>query len=363
MARTSTTRPVLVVTADPALVDSVSRLAAAAGAGLAVAGDPDEALRCWPAAAMVLVGPDQVDALAARSTPRRPELQVVAVGQVPDRVYRSALRLGAQSVLELPGAGPWLLGALADLSEASAPPGRSIAVVGASGGAGASVFAASLAAVASRGDDVLLVDLDPFGPGQRQLVGHEDEAGISWHDLAASTGRLGAGSLREAVPRRQRLGVLGWSDDRRAPVPPAVVEEAVAAAVRGHGWVVVDVPRRWDEEVRTVLSACDQTVLVARARIGCLPAAARFAHLVRAELPGTGLVVRTRREAPPSEEVARALGLELWAQMRDERRLDEHLALGLGPAYASRGALARAASAVLTRCSGAAAPVRGRVAA
>ena len=363
MARTTTVRPALLVTADPALAASVSRLAAAAGVGLPVAGDPAAALRSWPGAGMVLVGPDLVEALAARSTPAHAEVHVVASGTVPDAVYRSALRLGARSVLELPGAGSWLLGALADLAEGTARPGRSIAVVGASGGAGASVLAASVAAVASRGADVLLVDLDPFGPGQRLLVGHEDETGISWHDLDVSTGRLGARALRDAVPRRDRLGVLGWGSDPPSPASSVVVREAVAAATRGHAWVIVDVPRRWDDDLRAVLAGCDHTVVVAQGRFGCLAAAARWVHTVRDEVPTAGLVVRTHRDAPAPTEVAHALGLELWADMRDERRLDEHLALALGPVHAPRGPLARTATRVLARCGRAEGLTRSRVAA
>ena len=356
-------RPALLVTADPALAASVSRLAAAAGVALPVAEDPAEALRSWPGAAMVLVGTDQVEVLAARSAPRHVEVHVVASGTVPDAVYRSALRLGARSVLELPGAGGWLLAALADLAEGAGPAGRSVAVVGSSGGAGASVLAAALASVASRDSDVLLVDLDPFGPGQALLVGHEDETGISWHDLGVSTGRLGARALRDAVPRRRRLGVLGWGADGPGTLSRVVVEEAVAAATRGHAWVVVDVPRRWDGDVRSVLAACHHTVVVAQARFGCLAAAARWAHTVRDEVPAAGLVVRTHRDAAPPTEVARALGLELWAEMRDERRLDEHLALALGPVHAPRGPLTRAATRVLAHCVVAEERSRGRVAA
>jgi secretion/DNA translocation related CpaE-like protein len=359
MARTTAVRPALLVTADTALAGSVSRLAAAAGVRLGVVAGPREALQLWNAAAAVLVGPDVVEDLVAASAPRRAEVHVVATGTVPDAVYRSALRLGADAVLELPGAGPRLLEALADLCDGGVQPGTSVAVVGASGGAGASVLAAALATVASRDSDVLLLDLDPLGPGQRLLVGHEEGAGISWQDLAVSSGRLGARSLREAVPRRQRLGVLGWSGDVQDRFSPGLAGEAVAAAVRGHRWVVLDVPRRAEDDVRGVLAACDHTVVVASARTGSLAAAARFTRTVRLAAPAAGLVVRTHRDAPSASAVARALGMESWAEMRDERRLDEHLALGLGAAHSRRGPLARAAALVLARC----ATTRGRAAA
>ena len=350
MAPTTTARPALLVTADAALAEQVSRLAAAAGVRLALVPEPAEVVPVWTAAAAVLVGPDRVDDLAATAPPRRSEVHVVATGAVPDAVYRSALRVGAASVLELPDAGPWLLAALADLCEEAEEPGCSLAVVGASGGAGASVLAAAVATVACTDADVLLLDLDPLGPGQRLLVGHEESSGVTWQDLAVSSGRLGAAALRDAVPRRDGLGVLGWSGARPPQVPAGLVAETLAAAVRGHSWVVLDVPRRAEGDVRALLAACDQVVVVAHARTDGLASGAHFAAALRDAVPAAGLVVRTPRAGPAPAEVGRALGLDVWAAVRDERRLDEHLALGLGVATTRRGPLARAASQVLERC-------------
>jgi hypothetical protein len=115
--------------------------------------------------------------------------------------------------------------------------------------------------------------------------------------------------------------------------------------------VVLDVPRR--DDVRGLLADCDHTVLVVRAGTGCLTSAARFLGPTRRDLPAPGLVVRSTRDGPGAQEVARALGLDLWAEMRDQRRLEEHLALGLGAAHAGRGPLVRAAAQVLTRCAAA----------
>ena len=358
MARTTAAPTALLVTADTALVGSVSRLAAAAGVDLDVVPEPSEALRAWSAAAAVFVGPDRLEELAASARAKRAAVHVVTTGVVPDALYRSALHLGAESVLELPAAGSWLLETLADLGENSAEPGRSVAVIGASGGAGASVLAAAIATVACAHSDVLLLDLDPLGPGQQLLVGHEDGTGISWQDLEVSSGRLGAGALRDAVPRRDRLGVLTWAGRHSDRVPAPLVAETVAAGVRGHEWVVLDVPRREEDDVRGLLGACDHVAVVVPARTSSLAAAARFAPTVRRAAPGAGLVVRTHRAAPTAAEVARALGLVPWAEMRDERRLDEHLALGLGVAGSRRGPLARAAGQVLARAAGS----RGRAA-
>ena len=68
--RMDSTAPLL-VSADPLLVADVQRLAAAAGVVPRVVGRPDQALRDWSAAPVVLVGADRADALAATCPPRR----------------------------------------------------------------------------------------------------------------------------------------------------------------------------------------------------------------------------------------------------------------------------------------------------
>jgi len=268
MPRTTSARRALLVTADTALVGAVARLAAAAGVRVDVAAEAAQALSAWSGSALVLVGTDQVDALARRSAPRHPQLHVVASSRASDTVFRAALHLGAVSVLELPDAGPWLLEALAELAEGAPERGRSVAVVPASGGAGASVLAAALATVASATADVLLVDVDPLGPGQRLLVGLDEEEGITWHDLAATAGRLGAGALRDAVPRRHGLGVLAWAARPPVPLPPDLVARAVAAGERGHPWVVLDLPRRCDEDMRSALAAGGRSGAAAGQQVG-----------------------------------------------------------------------------------------------
>ena len=61
---------------------------------------------------------------------------------------------------------------LADSVEGNHEPARTIGVIGASGGVGASTFAAALGlAAARRGHDALLIDLDTSGGGVELVVG------------------------------------------------------------------------------------------------------------------------------------------------------------------------------------------------
>jgi secretion/DNA translocation related CpaE-like protein len=195
----------------------------------------------------------------------------------------------------------------------------------------------------------MLLDLDPLGPGLSRLVGLDDRHGVTWADLADSQGRLGARALRESLPAAAGVGVLGWPDVPTLPLEPMLVREVLAAGRRGHDWVVLDLPRSGEGWVTGLVSRCDHVVLLVRASLGGVAAAARMADRLRAEAPGTTVVVRSRRGSPPAEDVARAVGLPLGAELADQRRLEEHLDLGLGPINRRRSALATTASGLVER--------------
>ena len=341
----------LLVTREERLTTDLMRLAAAAGAPLQVVGDPATALRGWGTAAAVLVGSDLLPALAAQRPPRRSDVHVVAHGTAPDSLFRDALEVAAASVLELPSAEAWLVSTLTDLVDDTAGGGLTVAVVGGTGGVGATVLAVALGLVAAeRYGGALLVDLDPWGPGLGRVAGIDVRPEVTWRELALSPGRLGARSLREAVTTPQGVGLLGWDDVPDGQPPPASVREVLSAAARGHRWVVVDLPHREAAVVDEVLPHCDAVVLVSAATLGSVAATGRVASRLREHGASPGLVVRSRRGGLPPEDVAEALALPLLARLPDQRRLDEHLDLGAGPVHSRRGVLARTAAGLLERC-------------
>ena len=73
----------LLATADAALAEELTRLAAAAGAAVEVASTAPEVLGAWSTAPVVLVGADLVSALVELAPPRRPGVQVVAWSPAP----------------------------------------------------------------------------------------------------------------------------------------------------------------------------------------------------------------------------------------------------------------------------------------
>ncbi len=171
-----------------------------------------------------------------------------------------------------------------------------VGVVGGSGGAGATTLACALAQAAARTGDVVVVDCDPLGPGLDRVLGLDRGAGFRWDALCQTTGRLSARALREALPRRERLGVLTWQAGSTATLQAFAVREALSAARRGHDTVVVDLPRTADPLVDEVASRCDVLLLVVAAdragrRVGgaALRAAPRAARARTSCCAATGL--------------------------------------------------------------------------
>lgn len=335
-------RTPLLLTRDEPLLDDLLRLAAAAGTTPEVALDAGAALRSWGSASVVIVGLDVAEDLVRLDLPRRPGVHLVDRGRVPDEAFRTAVRVGAESVVELPRTEQWLLETFAEAAEGGVGRGLSVGVLGGSGGSGATTFACALALTAARDGSVCLVDTDPHGPGVDRVLGIEGADGTRWEALQQSTGRMSARSLREALPRRDGVGVLTWSPGAQAPLPLFAVRDALSAAARGHDVVVVDLPRAGFEE--ELLSRCDRLVVTVRATLPGIAAAARTVARVSQTGP-TSVVVRGSAVDP--EEVQRAVRAPVLAAMPDQRGLDEAVDLGLGPLRARRGVLARTSATAL----------------
>lgn len=334
----------LVVTADEDLLAAVLPLAAAADVAPLTHEDPAAAMPAWSRSPVVLVGADQAAALAQLAPARRPHTYVVAHGPVPDDLFRIALHLGAEQVIDLPASADWLTDVLADLGETTQP-ARVIGVIGGSGGAGATTFAGALAQRAAIGGDTVVIDCDPQGPGMDRVLGLERAKGFRWDALCRTTGRLSGRSLRGALPRRGRLRVLSWYvGEPHRSLQAFAVREALSAARRGHGTVVVDLPRAPDPLVDEIAGRCDDLAVVAVDTVLGVSAAGRmrqrFAHHA-----GLGLVLRG--ESLAAADVARTVQAPVRVQMRDQRALDETLDLGRGPLRSRRGPLARAADEFL----------------
>ncbi|OZM73400.1 helicase [Amycolatopsis antarctica] len=344
----------LVVISDEALLDEVLRLAAAVGCETERAPDLESARPRWADAPLVLL-----DDTAARRAPdlqHRPGVLLVCKSTPEPETWQLAFGLGVQRVVALPDAESTLLSALADALEGTrARHGPVLAVIGARGGAGASVFAAAVGIAAARtGRDALLVDCDQLGGGLDLLLGMEQEGGLRWPGLRTGSGRLPTSGLRAALPGRDhgdgRLAVVSCAREGEGPTADAVT--AIVDTGRRAGDVVVcDLPRHVGAVGRAVLRKSDLVAVVVPAEVRASLSAAGVLGRIGGPATRSGVVVRgPAGETLPPDQVADTVGIPLLTSMASERGLQRAIDRGEFLPRA-KGPLAVAASMVLTELS------------
>ncbi len=350
----------LLVTGRAETVEEVASLASAAGVAVGVVPDAAAAGRAWAAAPLVLVGEDAV----ARGAPSRRPGVVLLTGEGSggsgEERWRAAVAVGAEEVLALPRERQAVLQRLALVADlAGSRAGRTVAVLGACGGAGASTLALALALRASGAGPALLVDGDPWGGGLDLLAGLDRSGGFRWPDLAGARGTVRAALLREGLPRTGALGVLAWGRDAppAGALPAEAVSSVLAAGRRGHDAVVLDLPRRDDPATVAALAASDVLLLVVPGRVRAVAAGAQLLRAVAPHVADVRLVVGTGRAvggraaggregadpAVPPEAVVDALGAPLAAVVPSDPALARSSGglAGGPPGGGRRGALAR----------------------
>ncbi|WP_370890998.1 hypothetical protein [Janibacter sp. GXQ6167] len=112
-----------------------------------------------------------------------------------------------------------------------------ILVLAASGGLGASTFAAALAARVSSGGRAVLIDGDLHGGGIDSTAAIEHEPGLRWGDLGAVEGPVEGSRLIAALPAAGDVAVLSAGGDLR-PSPSVIIE--VISALAEQAVVVID---------------------------------------------------------------------------------------------------------------------------
>lgn len=348
----STAAGLLALVTQPGLRDELDRVGAAVGVRVIHLGGAIPSRKAWAAAAAVVLDEAAAACCPAARLPRRAHVIVLTAAEPSAASWQAAVAAGAQRVLALPADGNELVAELAEAADAVRDGGRrgeAIAVIGARGGAGASLLATALA---QRAGDALLVDLDAWGGGIDLLAGTENAAGLRWCDLTAQSGRLTWPALREALPRQRGVSVLSGTrhglEAREIPeVAAGTVDAVLDAGRRGGITVVCDLPRTLTDPVETALSAADLVVVVSPCDVRSCAAGAAIAPRLHAANPNVGVVVRG--PAPGglrAAEVAEIIGLPLLASLRAEPRLAERLEHA-GLRLHRRSALAMAADRVL----------------
>jgi secretion/DNA translocation related CpaE-like protein len=337
-----------VLTADEELLDRLLATLAAVGLEPQVVSDPGALRSSWRDATVVAVGGDRAEELAALSLPRRSDVFVVGSDADGEELCRWSVPLGA-AVAPLPSAESWFVAALADAAGTRRGDGRLVAVVGASGGVGASTCAAALAvASAARGQRTMLVDGDPWGGGLDLLLGAEHAEGWRWPRLANARGHLG--DLTGQLPYVDGVDLLAaarrTTPRRAAEIGSEQLASVLGSATRSHDLTVVDLPRWLGPVGQETVRRAALTLLVARADLRGLAAARELVPW----LPQNDchVLLRERRSAAVSHDlVEESLGLPVIGTALDEHAVRLAAERGEPPNRSPRSALARACLAVL----------------
>lgn len=334
----------VLLTIDEGTSDAVLAAAAAHGVAVDVVTSAPECLARWPDAGLVLVGADAAAALASLGPKRRGG--VYLVGSAPEQLARWSVPLGGQ-VIVLPEGLAALSAVLADDGSSGGPV---VAVVGGSGGIGASTLAAGLAVAARRrGLAAALVDVDPLGGGIDLLLGAERTPGWRWPRLVGARGEVT--DVRRFLPQVDGLTVVSMG--RPSPGQPAEdapsaesVRAVLGALSRHHRLVVLDAGRAPLASARPALASCAATFLVSGT---CVRAVAEASAVLRSvELAEPRAVVRTSPGSRvPGEVVGRALGVAVAGALPEDRSLVRAAEQGDPPGRVGRGRWPRAVGRLL----------------
>lgn len=304
---------------DTGLRADVDRVAAAVGMRVVHAVEPSNR-KVWMSASAVVIDDQAAMRCAEFGLSRRARVYLIGRGEAaPDR-WQAAIGVGAQRVLTLPEQEDELAAELSDVADGHRAERRGavIAVIGGSGGAGASVFATALAMTAR---DALLVDVDTWGGGIDLVLGSEAQPGLRWPDLNSAGGRLSHAALREALPVRHGVAVLS-AGRSVSDIDARAVAAVLEAGCRGGATVVCDLPRRDSSAAETVLAAADLVTLVSCADVRSCAASAALGAWLGTSNPNVGLVVRGPSPGGlRCADVERITGLPLLAAMRPQHQV------------------------------------------
>lgn len=339
----------MLVTGDPSLLDDMLKLCAAAGVEPEVAYEAPPSPRSWRTAPLVLVGDDA--AHRAVNVRRRDGVLLIGRDAHDPQVWRRAVTVGADQVLFLPDAEAWITAALADATEVAGPEALTVGVLGGRGGAGASTLACALALQAARlGHPALLIDADPLGGGLDLLLGAEETTGLRWRDLRETRGRLHGDTLANALPQPHALPVLSFDRSETLPVPAEAMRAVVCAARRRGGLLVLDLPRRADQETTQALARTDIALLVVPIELRALASARGVVAGVTPTLGDLRVVARGPAPAKlDGAQLARSLGLPLAGELPAEPGLPAAQERGEPPGLRSRSPVRRFCARFLTQ--------------
>lgn len=273
---------------------------------------------------------------------------LVVIGSTNTQTWTSALRLSAKHVATIPDSREWLI---ENLGEPVKTKGLSVALVPASGGAGASVLACGLSYHARQiFQDVALVDLDQNSASLDIAFGLENHPGMRWHDFSELSGSINGHDIYSSLPRRDSVALLthGHLSVAETPIPQNLILEKVKQACE---LVVIDFPKISDKDFQLdAIAECDLVLIITTATVrGCAGAKqvvagiagyAKNIELVVRNVPGSNL---------DPLQIAELLNTPLAAVINTDDRIVEQIEQGFGVSGINLGGFTRNLNALAQR--------------
>ncbi|MEN5084617.1 P-loop NTPase [Bosea sp. TWI1241] len=260
--------------------------------------------------------------------------KVVVIGHVNDvQLYRDLIRRGVSDYLIAPLGVRDVLRTLSELyaNPATQLLGRSIAVVGAKGGVGASTVAHNIAWAMGRDLDAstAIVDLDiAFGTAGLDF-NQDPPQGIA--EAVFAPDRLDANMLDRLLSRcSENLTLLAAPAmlDRTIDLDEGALDLLLELLRASVPTIVLDVPHVWSAWTKRTLIAADEVVIVAAPELASLRNAKNLSDLLRAARPNDvpprlvlNQVGLARRPEIDAGEFAKALGSEVLASIPFDAQL------------------------------------------
>ncbi len=340
----------LLITGDDVLLDQALAVCAAAGVEPEVVADAGAARPHWGQAGLVMVGADQAHQLVPLGLPRRSQLLLLST-LTEHELAGLSLRLGAP-VVTLPQGASELVAAVSGEAGRAGRRGRVVAVVGGSGGVGASTVASALAFVAARsGRRAAIVDLDPLGGGVDLLLGAERLPGWRWPRLSAARGQLG--DLSGQLPHLDGVDVVamgrgaGATGVQTGPPSGEAIAAVVRSVVRSHDLIVLDAARG-ARVGRSALPLADLALLVVAGDVrGIAAGRETYGRHAPGGPPWHLLVRRPRAGGLHPTDAAAGLDPALLGVVEDDVSVAIAAERGEPPARAARSQLAKVCRHVL----------------
>lgn len=252
--------------------------------------------------------------------------KVIVIGHVNDiQLYRDLMRRGVSDYLTAPISVLDLVAAISGLYAGSegTPVGRTIAVVGAKGGVGASTVAHNVAWAISRNLDAstVIADLDiAFGTAGLDF-NQDPPQGIA--DAVFSPERLDANLLDRLLSRcSENLTLLSAPAmlDRTVDLSEDAFDQLFDLLRASIPTIVLDVPHVWSGWTRRTLIGADEITIVAAPDLASLRNAKNLVDMLRTTRPHDRLprlvlnqVGVPKRPEIDAAEFSKALGIEVTA--------------------------------------------------